>query len=59
MNESFKLDDRSMGVAEIALNLSVVTLKLQNRRRWIFDSTVNQYTSVDEQMFLVSGGTSF
>ncbi len=59
IGESFKLDDRSMGVAEIALNLSIVTLKLQNRRRWIFDPSLNQYTSLDEQMVLVSGGTSF
>ena len=58
-NEAFKLDDKSMGVGEVAVNLGVVTVKLQNRRRWIFDSDQNQFKSVDEQMVLFSGGKGF
>lgn len=58
-SEAFKLDDKSLGVAEIALNLNLFTIKLQNRRRWIFEPTENQFKSTDEQMLLVSGGGRF
>ena len=57
--EAFKLDDKSMGVGEIAVNLGVITLKLQNRRRWIFDQTTNSYVALDEQMVLFSGSKGF
>jgi hypothetical protein len=57
--EAFKVDDRSTGAGEVAVNLGPVTVKLQNRRRWVFDETLNKYRARDEQMFLFSGGFSF
>lgn len=57
--EAFKPDDKAMGAGELALNLGPVTLKIQDRRTWIWDSTANKYQSRDEHLFLFSGGKSF
>ncbi|MCB1143968.1 MAG: hypothetical protein H7A24_09715 [Leptospiraceae bacterium] len=58
-SQAFKMDDKAMGVGELAVNLSFVTLKVQNRRRWVFDSEFNQFKSKDETVFMASGGKSF
>jgi len=58
-SQAFKVDERSQGAGELAINLGPITLKLQNRRRWVFDERENQYKARDEQMFLFSGGFSF
>ena len=57
--EAFKVDDRSQGAAELAINLGPVTIRAQNRRRWVLDSETNQFKAKDEQMLLFSGGTAF
>lgn len=57
--EAFKLDDKAQGAIEVAINLGPITLKLQDRRRWVLDSSTNQFTAKDEKMILFSGGTAF
>lgn len=57
--EAFKVDDKAQGAAELSLKLGIITLQLQNRRRWILDSETNQFKAKDEQMVLFSGGTQF
>lgn len=57
--EAFKVDERSMGAAELSIKIGPVALSLQNRRRWVLDSATNQFKAVDEQMFLVNAGKSF
>ncbi|MBL0265965.1 MAG: hypothetical protein IPQ05_19405 [Leptospiraceae bacterium] len=58
-NEAFKVDDKAQGAVEVAINLGPLTLKLQNRRRWVLDSDTNQFKAKDEQMIFFSGGTAF
>ncbi|MDX1959578.1 MAG: hypothetical protein SFU98_13450 [Leptospiraceae bacterium] len=58
-SEAFKVDDRAQGAGELAINFGSMTLKFQNRRRWVLDPELNQFKAKDEQLFLVSGGTSF
>jgi hypothetical protein len=57
--QAFKLDDKAQGVIEFAASLGPITLKLQDRRRWIYDATTNQFQAKDEQMILFSGGANF
>lgn len=57
--EAFKVDDKSQGAAELALNLGPLTVRVQNKRRWILDNDTNKFKAKDEQMFLFSGGTAF
>ena len=57
--EAFKIDDRSQGAGEVAVNLGPITIKLQNRRRWVFDEVQSQYKARDEKMVLFSGGLNF
>ncbi|MCB1177410.1 MAG: hypothetical protein KDK36_07520, partial [Leptospiraceae bacterium] len=54
--EAFKVDERSQGVGEIAFTLGPIMLKLQNRRRWIYNQNENRYDARDEQYVLFSGG---
>ncbi|ASP42273.1 hypothetical protein AMR47_12635 [Leptospira interrogans] len=57
--EAFKLDDRSQGALELAINLGLITIRLQNIRKWVYDTASSQYEAQDEQKILFSGGLSF
>ena len=57
--EAFKIDDKAQGAAELAVNIGPLTLRLQNRRRWVLDSNTNQFKAKDEQMIFFSGGRAF
>jgi hypothetical protein len=57
--EAFQVDERSQGVGEFAFTLGPIMLKLQNRRRWVFDPNLNKYAARDEQFLLFSGGKQF
>lgn len=58
-SEAFKVDDRSQGVVEAALDLGILTIRLQNWRSWILDEEENKYRAYDEQKVLFSGSLSF
>ncbi|MEM7183276.1 MAG: hypothetical protein AAF518_20355 [Spirochaetota bacterium] len=58
-SEAFKVDDRSQGVVEAALNLGFLSIRLQNWRRWVLDEEENRYKAFDEQKVLFSGSFSF
>lgn len=57
--EAFKLDDRSQGALELAINLGLFKVRLQNVRKWVYDTASGQYEAQDEQKVLFSGGLSF
>ncbi|WP_243393446.1 cytoplasmic membrane protein ImpL63 [Leptospira perolatii] len=57
--EAFKLDNNSVGAIEVALNLGFISLKVQNVRRWVYDSTSNQFIANDEQKVLFSSAVNF
>ncbi|RHX86552.1 cytoplasmic membrane protein ImpL63 [Leptospira stimsonii] len=57
--EAFKLDDRSQGALELAINLGFAAIRLQNVRKWVYDTSVNQYVAQDEQKVLFSSNLTF
>ncbi|MCX7998447.1 MAG: hypothetical protein N3A69_05770, partial [Leptospiraceae bacterium] len=59
MGEAFKVDDRSQGAGELAVNIGPIVIKLQNRRRWVFNEVESRYEARDEKMVLFSGGFNF
>ncbi|TGK14670.1 hypothetical protein EHO61_16470 [Leptospira fluminis] len=58
-SDAFKLDNNSVGAIELALNLGVVTIRLQDIRRWVYDSTSNRFITQDEQKVLFSNSLTF
>ncbi|TGL96162.1 hypothetical protein EHQ76_16330 [Leptospira barantonii] len=57
--EAFKLDDRSQGALELAINLGFAAVRLQNVRKWVYDTASGQYEAQDEQKVLFSSNLSF
>ncbi|XDD51746.1 hypothetical protein AB3N59_08510 [Leptospira sp. WS92.C1] len=57
--EAFKLDDRSQGALELAVKLGFASIRLQNVRKWVYDTTSGQYEAQDEQKVLFSSNLSF
>ncbi|PJZ58404.1 cytoplasmic membrane protein ImpL63 [Leptospira barantonii] len=57
--EAFKLDDRSQGALELAINLGFAAVRLQNVRKWVYDTASGQYQAQDEQKVLFSSNLSF
>ncbi|MDV6234942.1 hypothetical protein CH379_004780 [Leptospira ellisii] len=57
--EAFILDDRSQGALELAIKLGFASIRLQNVRKWIYDTTTNEYEAKDEQKVLFSSNVSF
>ncbi|TGK24752.1 hypothetical protein EHQ05_17835 [Leptospira yasudae] len=57
--EAFKLDDRSQGALELAINLGFAAVRLQNVRKWVYNTTSSQYEAQDEQKVLFSSNLTF
>lgn len=57
--DTFKLDDKAMGIGELAIALGPITIKGQVRRRWIMDKESGQFIAQDEKMIYFSGGSKF
>ncbi|AYV54202.1 hypothetical protein EFP84_00935 [Leptospira kmetyi] len=57
--EAFKLDDRSQGALELAINLGFAAVRLQNVRKWVYDTASGQYQAQDEQKVLFSSNLTF
>ncbi|WP_036041586.1 cytoplasmic membrane protein ImpL63 [Leptospira alstonii] len=57
--EAFKLDDRSQGAIELAINLGFAAIRLQNVRKWVYDTASGQYEAQDEQKVLFSSNLTF
>ncbi|WCL47857.1 hypothetical protein [Leptospira sp. GIMC2001] len=52
--EAFKLDDASLGAAELSLPIGPIQLRLQNLRRWTYTDGDPGFKSFDEQRILMS-----
>ncbi|WP_086448900.1 cytoplasmic membrane protein ImpL63 [Leptospira venezuelensis] len=57
--DAFKVDDNSVGAIEAALNLGFIAIRIQDIRRWVYDSTSNSFVAQDEQKVLFSNSLSF
>ncbi|PNV76545.1 cytoplasmic membrane protein ImpL63 [Leptospira inadai] len=58
-SDAFKVDNNAVGAIEVALNLGVVTIRVQDIRRWVYNSTSNTFTAQDEQKILFSNSLTF
>ncbi|WP_207766330.1 cytoplasmic membrane protein ImpL63 [Leptospira wolffii] len=57
--DMFKQDNNSVGAVELALNLGFITIRVQDIRRWVYDSTTNAFVAQDEQKVLFSNSLTF
>ncbi|TGJ99306.1 hypothetical protein EHO59_15665 [Leptospira semungkisensis] len=57
--DAFKVDENSVGAVEAALNLGFISIRLQEIRRWVYDSTTNSFQAQDEKKVLFSNSLSF
>ncbi len=57
--EAFILDNNAVGALEAALNLGFISLRVQDIRRWNYDSVSNTFIAQDEQKVLFSSALSY
>lgn len=52
--DAFKIDNGSLGAAELSLPIGPIQIRLQNLRRWTFAENETGFRSFDEQRLLLS-----